>query len=642
MTTIFRIDALRIQTSGGPVEYRFPENMTVLSGHVGVGKSTLFELIKFSLGGHGLLAGIVRSDVSAVAVEVSVGTSHYVLTRDIQPGRSNIVTVFDCDNKSFLQDHYVEKEEPALNTFLLQALGIPDDMRAASRSAGSTNQGARISFYDLFKYMYVSQADINEEIAGSADSYYQPKRKAVFEVLFALTNPELLELRSEVARTRGEWEKAKNDHSVVVQFLADSNTPTKDAAQKQLSAAKEQKRLAARELNSYQEAVVPVSDRETLTLRDLLGDSERSAAEARNYLRFLSQQRADFVRERSLIAQDIGRIRSMKLAGERLAQIEFVTCPRCMQSVRDRSAPIHTCRLCLQSEPVPATPRETDADTYEILHLRGQIDEIGGQIEALDADIQATRSSLESRERLLVELAIKIDKRTSERITPRLQGFADATGNLAIANTLSQELERSLEQWDRVDDLQSFADVLEAKKLELSISLQAAEQELATRHQEVFDELDRRFFAITAAIRIPGVATAKIDRRSYLPVLNGKRFDAFSPVGGVRTAIQIAYWVTLMAVALEREDTCYPAFLLIDSPRTSLNDDEDLSKALYRSIVDLVGVAGNRLQVIIGDNELPVENDGQYTEINFDYEHPTISSVKHPGRDSVTRIGDAD
>jgi len=44
----------------------------------------------------------------------------------------------------------------------------------------------------------------------------------------------------------------------------------------------------------------------------------------------------------------------------------------------------------------------------------------------------------------------------------------------------------------------------------------------------------------------------------------------------------VAYWTSLLAVALRRGDTFYPALLIIDSPRLALNEAEALSAALYR------------------------------------------------------------
>jgi len=96
-----------------------------------------------------------------------------------------------------------------------------------------------------------------------------------------------------------------------------------------------------------------------------------------------------------------------------------------------------------------------------------------------------------------------------------------------------------------------------------------------------------------------------------------------------------------MAVALRRRDTYYPPFLLMDSPRTSLNDNDDLSSALYRRLVTMADAAEGRVQVIIGDNELPADYRRDYAQLDFDYDHPTISTVHHPGREAVKTLNNS-
>lgn len=638
MTTPFRIDAITIATSGGPVGYSFPSSLTVLAGSVGVGKSTLFELIKYGLGGDALLADVVTTSVSSVTVEISVAREKYSFNRSTSPKERARVKVFDLKDRASLPDHFTDKREPSLSSLLLTSMGLPDDMRAAARAPGSTNQGARVTFNDVFKYMYVSQADINEEIAGSGQSYYQPKRKAVFEILFALTNPEILQIQSTIAKVRGDWDQAKHDFSVVFQFLKDSNTQHRiDAERGQLEASR-QREQAVRELTSVREAIYPAIDRETQTLRDLLGESERNTAHAQNALAMLAQQKTDFIKERSLVRQDIDRIRRLMSAGRRLAEIEFAVCPRCMQDVQRRTIPDHACRLCLQPDPVEMREPASLESSYELDHLSEQIEELSAQIQATEAEIAATTNSLDSRRALVVQLSSAIDSRTRERITPQLQAFSDATSKLANAEALNRELEKTLSQWDRADDLKAHALSLEELLKDLKEQLKDAEALLETRRDEVFDELDAEFSETVASIGIPGVSTAALSRDSYLPVLNGKPFESFSPVGGVRTATQVAYWVALITVALRRRDTFYPAFLLMDSPRTSLNDNDDLSSALYRRLVMMADAAEGRLQVIIGDNELPVEYRRHYAQLNFDYERPTISTIHHPGREAVRTL----
>lgn len=637
MTTTFRLESVVVRTVAGDVAYAFPSALTVLAGSVGVGKSTLFELVKHALGGNALLAEVVRTSVLEVSVDIKIGSDHLLLTRSVDSETSSVVRVRDLTEQLDLEDHFTDKREPSISSLLLASMGVPDDMRAASKASNSTKQGARISFADIFKYMYVSQGDINKEIAGSEDTWYTPKRKAVFELLFGLTNPSILDLQSSVARLRGEHDDAQREHAVVLQFLADSGAQSRFEADVNQADAQAQIRESSSELERLREAIQPAIDRETRTLRDLLGEAENSLAEAVNAKSLSEQQQADFAAERAHVKQDIARLERMASAGERLAQIEFSVCPRCMQSLKAREAPPELCRLCLQDDPL-ALAEPSDRTTYELTHLKEQEQELETQVRALSEELESTEQTLVDRSRLVEDLSRAIQDRTQNRITPQLQAYTDATARLANAEARSRELEQILKFWDRADDLEANATRLgtELKRLQDELDVSAAV--LAERRGEIFTELDEEFAENVAAIGVPGVRSARVDRENYLPVLNDQALKEFSPVGGVRTATQVAYWVTLLNVALRRRDTLFPGFLLIDSPRTSLNDNDELSAALYRRLVTAADAAEGRVQLIIGDNELPATYRRDYAQMDFDYGHPTIATIPHPGREAVKTI----
>ena len=171
MTTRFRIDAVALHTTEGTVHYEFPSDLTVLAGPTGVGKTTLLELVKYGLGCDGKLAPVAIDHVHDVTVDITVGPSRLRITRSIDPRKGRTVRVTDLITRERLPDHRADSGEPSLNTLLMTALGLPDDMRAAARTGTSSNAGARISFADVFSFLYVAQSDINRDIAHSQESY---------------------------------------------------------------------------------------------------------------------------------------------------------------------------------------------------------------------------------------------------------------------------------------------------------------------------------------------------------------------------------------------------------------------------------------------------------------------------------------
>jgi DNA repair exonuclease SbcCD ATPase subunit len=615
------------------VQYQFPSDLTVLAGPTGVGKTTLLELIKWGLGGDGQLAPVVTDHVLDLSLQITVGESRFRLSRSLDAAKRNNVRVTDLVTGERLKDHQVKSgEASSLNTLLMTSLGLPSDMRAAAQTGRSTKAGARITFADIFTYMYVPQSEINRDIARSQDSYLEPKRKAVFELLFGLADPELFEKRSEANTLKGAVEEAADHHEKILQFLRDSNTQSKEEAERELEKALNSQREAEEQRAQIRDDIDPITDRETQALRDLLNEAERSLADARSAEVALSRQVEELSGERRRVNADLARLNRMRDAGERLAQIEFTTCPRCMQALKSREVPHGHCRLCLLPDEAASTD---EFDQYETVQLKDQLEEMEKQLTFTDQQAQNARQLILDRQELVRHLEAAIDTRTANRVSPRLQAYSDISEKIAASRVTQKHFENVLQQWDRVADLAHTEDELRKKYERLVRQIEQKESKLQERRRYIVGEISKEFNRVVSDLQIPGVQEASIHQTNYLPLLNGKPFRQFSRGGGIVTATQVAYWTALLAVALREREVPYPTFLLLDSPRLALNEEQDLTTGLYRRLVTLAEANAGRVQIIVADHALPAAYRKDYAEITFGYTKPTISSIKHPGKGGV-------
>ena len=632
MTVTFRIESVRLDTTNGAVEYSFPHDLTVLAGQTGVGKTTLLELIKHGLGGDGQIAPVARQHVTDVHVSIRIGDSRFQLSRGLDSERQRTVRVLDLTTGERTRDHFVGGDERPISDLLLAAMGIEAGLRAAARGGRSTSAGAQITFNDVFRFIYVSQAEMNRDIAWSQQGYYDPKRKAVFELLFGITSSSMLQMRSDINTLKSEIDIAAHDAKIVEQFLADTGLSSRFDTEVKLAESQRAEVEAKATLSSLQDELADVVDRESQILRDLLNDSERSLAEARQLVTELGQQRADYDTERRRVALDIERLARMESAGLRLANIEFAVCPRCTQRLDQRQVPAGQCRVCLQEDVIVGLPT---SDQYETEQLQSQLSEINDQLRIINDQLADTVAVVENRARLVSSLTTEIDQRTARRVTPRLQAYADAAAKAERSAAVQESIEQVLRQWDRAEDLASKAEELATRRARLQAELRSMESSLTQRKAELFADLDSEFQSTVIDFGIPSIEIASISPESYLPILNGQPFTEVSAAGGVITATQIAYWITLVTVAARRRDTYFPAFLLLDSPRLALNAEEDIAGQMYRRFATQVAVAPGRLQFIVADNELPSGLGLTFDDLTFSYAAPTVSSIPHPGPANV-------
>lgn len=635
MTVRFRIESVQLDTTHGAVTHSFPRDLTVLAGQTGVGKTTLLELIKYGLGGDGQLAPVARQYVADVHVSIAVGDLRLQLSRGLDADRNRVVRIVDLVTGERLRDHSVGGDSPTVSELLLTAMGLESGLRAAARGGRSTSAGAQITFNDVFRYMYVPQSEMNRDIAASQQGYYDPKRKAVFELLFGITSSAILQTRSEINTLRSEIDIANREAEVVRRFLSDTGVTSRLDAEGQQAKSRQDEAGATATLTYLRGDLAEAVDRESQVLRDLLNDAEVLVADAHKRSAELRRQRTEYEGERRRLALDIERLARMESAGLRLANIEFTVCPRCTQRLDQREVTAGTCRVCLQDDVVAGLPA---TDQYETDQLQSQLEEVHQQLRIISDQDARTTDLIEDRIDLVKSLTAEIDRRTSTRVTPRLQKYADAAAKVERAQAEQEALEQVLRQWDRAEDLAATAEELSSRRARLMAALRAGEAELARRKAELFSELDAEFLATVTDFGIPSIQTASISPDSYLPQLNGGPFTEVSAGGGIITATQVAYWISLVTVAARRRDTSLPAFLLLDSPRLALNADTDIAGQMYRRFATQVAVTPGRLQFIIVDNELPAGIVEDIDVLTFSYASPTVSSVAHPGPANVQTL----
>jgi len=143
---------------------------------------------------------------------------------------------------------------------------------------------------------------------------------------------------------------------------------------------------------------------------------------------------------------------------------------------------------------------------------------------------------------------------------------------------------------------------------------------------------------------VTSAASAVIDNDTYLPVVNGQPFESLQASGGgIATSVNVAYSLTLLTFGLDHPDVRVPSLLIIDSPRKAFGanaSDRQRAVQIYNRFRTLVDAYGDRLQLIIADNDPPPIPGDTFGRVAFDYDNPMVPGVDHPGPDHVGRAED--
>ncbi|MER6492911.1 AAA family ATPase [Streptomyces griseorubiginosus] len=643
MAVHLRIVSLTVTTTETEQTYRFDRPATVVTGPIGTGKSSLLMLFKHAFGGNAMLTPAVRDHVLSVQAEIVAGEDRVVLKRTIEGDSAGTVDLLDPHSLALERTLPVRASEGAttLSDYLLDALGFPREQIASRREGSARPQN--LTFNDLYAYVYLQAREIDRQVVGHLDSWFETKRRELFRLMFGLTDSALMELKRTKNELLDKLKARTAEHDNVSAFLAASDPRSDDELRAELTQLRDTLERAESGLVGLRTELEEQTAADT-ALRDELQSAIRQARQAEEEV----SAAADLVEARhAVVAQvhlDLSRLARSATAIDQLSPFEFVVCPRCMQSLAARAVEEDHCLVCLQPDPV-----EADIDPAAIEEtrtaLQQQLDD-AQRIRQSDEDhLQTAQESAQQLSFAVSSLRRQLDAQTRDAVAPRFDAIAEASTRVATLKAAIDAITQLRESWARVRTIDADIRALKAQRRQVNKDIKEKSEQLKAS-QTLVGDLSAEFGQLLTSWNLPWVDTAVIDRDTYLPVVNGQPFESLQASGGgIATSVNLAYSLTLLAFGLDHADVLVPSLLVIDSPRKAFgNNESDRQRAteIYSRFRTLADAYGERLQLIIADNDPPPITSDTFGKVEFDYDNPMVPGVDHPGPDHVTRIGHED
>lgn len=641
MTTTVRFDEVLLTTSSQRHSYTFGEGVNLIVGPVGAGKTSLLELLRFGIGGNGVLSQAAEQAVQRVTVTARLGTTSYLLSRRVG---SNLVEVLSRDGTRLetFSTHQSQRYRP-ISEFLLEAAGLPA-VRLASSGVKPTSKTEPLSFFDVFSFCYLPQSEIDRSVTRHADPMRARKRKATFELLLGLSDVETAAAERLVGELNDRLAEVRQRESTVRTFLEQAGEGSEPSLLAERQELEETATAARTQLSVLREELRAVTADEAAR-RDRLTALARQLREVQDQVR---ERQSELAAHAQLLAQldlDLQRLGRARAARAALRGIEFTQCPRCMQSLADVARESDHCVLCGQPEPSTAAEgllATVDEDAMQLalaqqwgvnderrrIHaMIEEVKELATQDQRGLDDVLAEQRALEAT---LHEMELDLDERTRSYVSPRFEAITDLSSRVAAAEARQQAIDRALSYWTRHREIVAEVGELEQQLADARRGLEQSRAVLLERKSRVV-ELSEVFDEIVRLIEPPWYESAYIDLASYLPVVHGAQFDQLS--GGEKTITNFAYQLAMLTYALSSRTTLLPALLIIDTPRKNLGSglDQALAARMYRRVAALADAYPGAFQLVIADNDPPPVPLTSASTIDLSYEHPLIPDLAHPG-----------
>jgi hypothetical protein len=628
MSSVLQVRYVRIRTRDGWQDpYDLDEPVVAIVGPVDTGKSSLVDCIAFALGRDSdEFRGTVDIHLREVEIGIRVNSGSYILRRSRKT--SSYVDVLDAGRTSIGRFPLKpQNDEQSLSSWLLEQLDL-DDYFSSVRLAG----GKALDFANsLLPYCYLTQDDIDRHIIRAPRD--DAARLVTLKLLLNLTTPEYERLTAAIHDTENTIEKQRRQIGVVKTFLSGSSATDPDILDKEIKDLALAKEAAAARLATWRSdahAAARLAEHEQRKI-----DAARGALrEAETYL---DQSRRTYDRTLSTIKECEEAVASLDRLEERIANrplklhAALTMCPICSSDIADRPVVSGCCYLCGEDLTGSCHARERE-------RLRVKLSVAQEQEERFRPEVAEAAVRTKSAADALSDLLAEVDGHSRDSVTPFVDAIATASAELAGIDARLAALtgfqrgsERLNEQLRQVEDLEARQEDERAKARQHAAGLERAD--------DVLTALNAIFQGIVHGISLPhATGQARLDADSLLPLVDEQKFSQRG--GGAKSAVSIAYSLSLLTYTLHNALSRLPSLLIIDSPRKNFGsnrDDQQLAHRVYERFLDHMEFLKDMpdkfhrpFQLVIIDNDIHPDIRKRVKVHEFKHDQGFIRNLPEP------------
>ena len=616
---------------------KFNPGINIIYGDADTGKSSILRLVCYLLGGKEIkIDEEISSSVKYAVLEITINGIPYCISRDIfNPARD--IDVYLC-KYSEISNSFPEKykssvtkgddQNKSLSEFLLGALELPS-VRLKQAPKKDSSETARLSFLDLFKFIYLNQDDVGSTHMLNIGNYVlETKNREVFKYIFNVLDSGISEIEVDIASKTQEKAKLSNQYLAISHFLSQTEFKSSQDLDEEISNIDNINVEVKNRLSDLNGRMI--NDSELYEgLKDALNtinlNIEQKEEEKSNAIRSIER----YSRLLNDYQNDIDRIESSLSAKKFIGRDiqEKTSCPVC-ETIIDIG---------------------DISDKFDIpsdMLLKSELTSIKRRSKDLKQLISDNRSDLDTANSLLIELYSEknkarqiIDEELENSISPYL---AERDAIVKESAQLDERRETAVHSLRVRNKQAAFADQisrLEGTIEKLKIKLDELKKD-APLLDNVLKDLGVDINKFIQQVKIKNHHGIGIDEKTFFPKVRNIEYRNINS-GGLRTIFSIGYLASILLQKL-RKETNIPGLLMIDtvgkflgktpedSDGAQIDSENDVDGVAdpekYKNLFDaLVAIAeefdakGKLCQIILVDNDMP--RDVAYENKGFEIAH---------------------
>jgi hypothetical protein len=616
---------------------KFHPGINIIYGDADTGKSSILRLVYYLLGGKEIkIDEEISSSVKYAVLEITVNGTPYCISRDIfNPARD--IDVYSC-NYSEISNSFPEKykssitkgddQNKSLSEFILEALELPA-VRLKQAPTKDSSETARLSFLDLFKFIYLDQDDVGSaHMLSIGNHVLETKNREVFKYIFNVLDSGISEIEVDIASKTQEKTQIASQYCAISHFLSQTEFKSAEDLDEEISNIDNIKINVKDQLSDLNKRMT--SDNELYEgLKDALNTINLNIEQQEEAKSSAIRSIERFSRLLNDYQNDIDRIESSLSAKEIIGRDvqEKTSCPVC-ETIIDVGE-------ISDKFDIPSDTR-----------LKSELTSIKRRSKDLKQLISDNRSDLESANFLLAELYLEknkardiIDEELSNSISPYLAERDAIVKELAQLDERREKAVHSLRVRNKQAALADQIGRLEGTIEKLKNKLDELKKD-APSLNNVLKDLGTDINKFIEQVKIKNHQGVGIDEKTFFPKVRNIEYRKINS-GGLRTIVSIGYLASILLQKL-RKETNIPGLLMIDtvgkflgktpedSDDSQIDSENDVDGVAdpekYRNLFNaLVAVAeefdnkGKLCQIILVDNDIP--RDVAYENKGFEVAH---------------------